>query len=356
MTIGIAAAGTGGHVFPALAVAEALEKLGTARNDIVFFGGDRIEATAVPEAGYDLVMVDVQGLVRTLSIENVRVVAGVLRSSRRIRREIAERGVTVMLAMGGYVTGPAALAARRARIPLILHEQNAVPGRANRLAARLAQKVFVAFPTAATALPKTEVVGNPLRAALLADPPPADAARLRYGLHAERPVVGVLGGSQGADALNRAAQQLVASHPAYQMLHLAGRRQHARWSELSAGVDGWTVVPFEHEMRFFYAASDLVIARAGALTVSELAATGTASILVPYPHASSHQDANAAVLADAGGSVVVPQSELEARLEGEISRALEPAELMRRRAATAAVGRPDAAGRVAAALREAAGV
>jgi UDP-N-acetylglucosamine--N-acetylmuramyl-(pentapeptide) pyrophosphoryl-undecaprenol N-acetylglucosamine transferase len=355
MTIGIAAAGTGGHVFPALAVAEALEKLGTAREDIVFFGGDRIEATAVPEAGYELVSVDVKGLVRTVSIENLGVLAGVVRSSRRIGREIAERGVTAMLAMGGYVTGPAALAARRARVPLFLHEQNAVPGRANRLAARLAQKVFVAFPAAAAALPRTEVVGNPLRAALLADPPTVDAARARYGLDPGRPVVGILGGSQGADALNHAAERLVAAEPAYQVLHLAGDRQHARWSELSAGVAGWTVVPFEHDMRFFYAAADLVVARAGALTVSELAATGTTAVLVPYPHASSHQDANAAVLADAGGSVVVPQSELEARLADEIARALEPAELTRRRAATAAVGRPDAAGRVAAALLEAAG-
>jgi UDP-N-acetylglucosamine--N-acetylmuramyl-(pentapeptide) pyrophosphoryl-undecaprenol N-acetylglucosamine transferase len=215
--------------------------------------------------------------------------------------------------------------------------------------------VFVAFPAAAAGLPRTEVVGNPLRAALLADPPTAEAALLRYGLEGKRPVVGILGGSQGADALNQAAQRLVASRPAYQVLHLAGRQQHARWSELSAGVDGWTVVPFEHEMRFFYAAADLVIARAGALTVSELAATGTAAILVPYPHASGHQDANARVLADAGGSVTVPQSELEARLAPEISRALEPAELVRRGAAAAAVGRPDAAGRVAAALREAAG-
>ncbi|NNC92595.1 MAG: UDP-N-acetylglucosamine--N-acetylmuramyl-(pentapeptide) pyrophosphoryl-undecaprenol N-acetylglucosamine transferase, partial [Acidimicrobiia bacterium] len=338
MTIGIAAAGTGGHVFPALAVAEALEQYGTAPADIVFFGGDRIEATAVPEAGYDLVSVDVRGLVRTVSLENFRVLAGVVRASRRIHREIAGREVKAMLAMGGYVTGPAALAARRAGIPLFLHEQNAVPGRANRLAARLAQKVFVAFPAAATALPRTELVGNPLRAALLADPPAADAARLRYGLDGERPVVGILGGSQGADALNNAAARLVAASPAYQVLHLAGSRQHARWSELAADVANWSVVPFEPEMRFFYSATDLVIARAGALTVSELAATGTPSILVPYPHASSHQEANAAVLADAGGAVVLPQSELEARIEGEVLRALEAGELARRRAAAAAIG------------------
>lgn len=354
MTIAIAAAGTGGHVFPALAVAEALERLGTARDEIVFFGGDRIEATAVPEAGYELVSVDVQGLAGTFSFRNLKVLAGVVRSARRIRREMTARRVTAMLAMGGYVTGPAALAARRARVPLFLHEQNAVPGRANRLAARLAKRVFVAFPVTTAAWPNTELVGNPLRAALLADPPSADTARLRYGLDAGRPVVGMLGGSQGADALNQAAQRLMEGHPGYQVLHLAGSQQHARWSELSADIPGWVVVPFEQEMRFFYAAADLVIARAGALTVSELAATGTPAILVPYPHAAGHQDANAAVLAEGGGSVVVPQPELADRLAAEIVQALAPGELTRRRAATAAVGRPDAAGRIAAILREAA--
>ena len=154
------------------------------------------------------------------------------------------------------------------------------------------------------------MVGNPLRAALLAAPPSRAAARCEYGLDADRPVVGILGGSQGADALNRAAGELVAT-PAYQVLHLAGREQHDRWSGLSADVADWTVLPFEAEMRFFYAAADLVIARAGALTVSELAATGTPSILVPYPDAASHQDANAADLAEAGGAVVLPQTELE---------------------------------------------
>jgi len=354
MTIAIAAAGTGGHVFPALAVAEALEKLGTARQDIVFFGGDRIEASAVPEAGYEFVQLDVRGLVRAASLENLRVMAGVVAAARRARREMVARGVTVMLAMGGYVTGPAALASFRARVPLFLHEQNAVPGRANRWAARLARRVFVAFPAAASALPRAEVVGNPLRSALLSDPPAPAIARSRYGLDPDRPVVGILGGSQGADVLNHAAQRLIETGPSYQVLHLAGSQQHERWSGLSAGVASWAVVPFESEMRFFYAAADLVVARAGALTVSELAATGTPSILVPYPGASSHQDVNASFLAERGASVVLPQPEL-ARLKQEIDRAFQPGELARRGAFSAAAGRRDAAVRVAVQVREAAG-
>ncbi len=353
MTIAIAAAGTGGHVFPAMAVAEALEKLGTSRDDIVFFGGDRIEATVVPEAGYEFVRLDVGGFVRSVGLQNLRVMTAVAKATGRMRREIMARGITAMLGMGGYVTGPAALAARSTRVPLFLHEQNAVPGLANRLAARLARRVFVAFPSAAAALPRTEVVGNPLRSALLADPPSSAAARDRYGLQPDMQVVGILGGSQGAEALNEAASNLAESGPVFQVLQLAGRDQHERWSGRSADVPAWTVVPFEPDMRFFYAAADLVVARAGALTVSELAATGTPSILVPYPGASSHQDANAAFLVEAGGATVVAQPDLS-RLGREVSRALVPAELSRRRAMAMAAARPDAAGRVAAQLREAA--
>lgn len=351
MTIAIAAAGTGGHVFPALAVAEALVRLGTEPTDIVFFGGNRIEATAVPAAGFELVSVDVRGLVRKLSPTNVKVMTGVLKAARTLRREMSDRRVTVVLAMGGYVTGPAALAARMARIPLFLHEQNAIPGLANRWAARLAERVFVAFPAAMAGFSRAETVGNPLRFALLADPPDRPAALARYGLAPDRPVIGVLGGSQGADALNRAAGGLVES--GHQVIHLAGRDQHEPWTDLAAGRSDWTVIPFEDDMQFFYAAADLVVARAGALTVSELAATGTPSILVPYPGVGNHQEANAAYLAEVGGATILLQPDL-ARLPAEVDAALEPLELKRRAAAAHARGRPDAAGYVAAQLKEAA--
>jgi len=353
MTIGIAAAGTGGHVYPALAIAEALVSLGTPPSDVVFFGGDRLEATAVPEAGFELVPVNLRGFVRSLSLDNLKVVAGVARGARTIGTHISQAGITVMLAMGGYITGPAALAARRARIPLILHEQNAVPGLANRLAARLARQVFVAFPGEAARLPRSEVVGNPLRAALREPPPAQSDARSRYGLDLARPVLGVLGGSQGADALNQAVAGLVAATPEFQVLHLAGLAQHERWTERAADSKEWVVVPFERDMQYFYAAVDAVVARAGALTVSELAATGTPSVLVPYPGASGHQEANARFLAEAGGATVLLQPQL-AGLEAAVAAMMEPSENARRAAAAAAVGRPNAAVRIASAIREAA--
>ena len=353
MTIAIAAAGTGGHVFPALAVAEALTRLGTNRDDIVFFGGDRIEAAAVPEAGFELVQVDLRGFAGKANLHNLRVLGQVLSGTRQLRGEIKSRNVTALLGMGGYITGPAALAARWARVPLFLHEQNAVPGTANRLAARFAERVFVAFPAAADDLPRTELVGNPLRAAFATDPPDVGAARARYGLDGSRPVVGILGGSQGADALNRAAAGLAADSPSYQLLHLAGRDQHQPWTEQATDHPGWVVLPFEPEMHWFYAAADLVVARAGALTVSELAATGTPSILVPYPGAAGHQQANARLLVDAGGSVLLSQDRLGG-LPAQIAKAITPSELATRGDAAAGVGRTDAAALIAAAVREAA--
>lgn len=353
MTVGIAAAGTGGHVFPALAVAEALVAAGLDPGEVVFFGGDRLEASAVPAAGFPLVTIKQRGFTRRLSIENLRAVRQVVGGARRVRREIRLRRIRAVLAMGGYITGPVAVAARLAHVPLLLHEQNADPGLANRLAARFADRVFVAFPAALERLPEAEVVGNPLRAALTGAMPPRRTAIERYGLDPDRPVVGVLGGSQGADALNQAAAELAGSDE-FQLLHLAGPEQHEQWTSRAAGSAGWEVIPFESDMQFFYAAADLVVGRAGALTVSELGATGTPSILVPYPGAEGHQTANAAFLAETGAAVLLPQGDLY-RLGEEIRAALLEGELARRAAAAAAHGRPDAADTVAAALMEAAG-
>ncbi|MBT8216566.1 MAG: undecaprenyldiphospho-muramoylpentapeptide beta-N-acetylglucosaminyltransferase [Acidimicrobiia bacterium] len=352
MTIAIAAAGTGGHVFPALAVAEALHVLGVARSDVVFFGGDRLEARVVPAAGYELIQLRMAGLARSFSLRNARVVGQLLAAARAVRRQIRDRHVTAVLAMGGYITGPAAIAARRAGVPLLIHEQNAVPGRANRWAARWADSVFVAFPAAQAALTRAEVVGNPLRADLVTRVPSRVEALDRYGLSPDRPVIGILGGSQGAAVLNVAAAALAGGGS--QLLHLAGPDQHTEWTARAAGESHWHVVPFEDQMGYFYAAADVAIARAGALTVSELAVTGTPSILVPYPGAGGHQRANAAFLVDAGGAVLLDQEQLD-RLPAVVEAALVPEELARRRAAARAVGKPDAAGRVAAAVLEAAG-
>ncbi len=345
MNIAIAAAGTGGHIFPALAVTEQLVALGLRADEIVFFGGDRLEAAVVPEAGFELVQVEIQGLRRRLSMDNLRLVRQVFLAQRRFRNVLKERDIRVVLAMGGYVTGPAALAARRAHVPLVLHEQNAVAGLANRLAARIATRILVGFPAAVAQLPGSRVVGNPIREAFTVHAPSGPAARTSYGLDPSRPVVGIMGGSQGADALNHAAATLAGS-PELQLLQLAGPDQAPDWLKASQAREDWVVIPFENRMERFYAAVDVVVARAGAITVSELAATGTPSVLVPLRGPGSHQRANAAFLVEAGAGELLDQADL-AMLPEMIMKMLMPSELRSRAAAAAALGRPGAASEIA---------
>ncbi len=175
--------------------------------------------------------------------------------------------------------------------------------------------------------------------------PSAPAARTSYGLDPSRPVVGIMGGSQGADALNHAAAAL-AGFPELQLLHLAGPDQAADWVKASGVREDWVVIPFESRMERFYAAADVVVARAGAITVSELAATGTPSVLVPLHGPGSHQRANAAFLVEAGAAELLDQSDL-AMLPEIVMKMLTPSELRSRAAAAGALGRPGAAAEVA---------
>jgi UDP-N-acetylglucosamine--N-acetylmuramyl-(pentapeptide) pyrophosphoryl-undecaprenol N-acetylglucosamine transferase len=349
MTVAIAAAGTGGHVLPALAVAEALQAAGLDRSAILFLGGDRIEAKLVPEAGYELHQYEVSGLPRSPTVDGIKVAIQTWRASGQVKSLLAAAGTRVVLAMGGYITGSAALAARRLGRPLVLHEQNAIPGLANRLASRWAARIFVAYESAREALPGAELVGNPLRAEILQPVSRAHACR-HYGLDPDLRVVGILGGSQGADALNRAAPQLLAD--GVQLLHLAGPGHP---SGLGAGEERrWLVKGFEDEMHFFYAACDIVVSRAGALAIAELAATGTPAVLVPYTHGTAdHQLANAAPLVEAGGAELVFERDLgqlpktvEAMLAGDLSGMS---------VAARTLSRPQAADVIAAAVMELAG-
>jgi UDP-N-acetylglucosamine--N-acetylmuramyl-(pentapeptide) pyrophosphoryl-undecaprenol N-acetylglucosamine transferase len=317
MRFAFAAAGTGGHVYPALAVARALGRLGIERDGVVFFGGDRMECTTVPEAGYDFVRVPLQGLKRSMSKDNMRLPASVWKATGLIKAELARRRVDVLIAFGGYVTVPAGWAARRAGVRLFLHEQNAQPGLANRLLARRADTTFVSFRGPSERLRSSRLVGNPLRLEIASFDRAAarPAALRRYGIPDGVPVLGVLGGSLGAVVLNEAAARIADAHDAgsIAIVHLAGRAHADAYRERAAASSAiWEVVPFEDQMQYFYAASDVVLSRAGALTISELAATGTPSVVVPYEAGTAgHQAANAAHLVRAGGSVMLSEGELD---------------------------------------------
>jgi UDP-N-acetylglucosamine--N-acetylmuramyl-(pentapeptide) pyrophosphoryl-undecaprenol N-acetylglucosamine transferase len=308
--IGIAAAGSGGHVFPALAVADAMVATGLTKDDIVFFGGDRMEAEIVPAAGYPFVQVDMHGIRRSLSTDNLTLPLKIKRATAVVANTIEAEDIQAMVVFGGYVSGPAGRAARKRGIPLIIHEANAVPGVANRMLASSATTVYVAFEPARAKLRDGIVVGNPLRQVFeVFDRQGRRAmARGRYGIDPNATVLGVFGGSLGSAALNDIAAEIATDEPrSFEVLHLTGAPHYDQISSAAADVDGWTVVPFEKEMEWFYAASDVVISRAGAITVSELHATATPAILVPLPAGKGYQALNAADLVDGGGGIVIAQ-------------------------------------------------
>jgi UDP-N-acetylglucosamine--N-acetylmuramyl-(pentapeptide) pyrophosphoryl-undecaprenol N-acetylglucosamine transferase len=367
----IAAGGTGGHVFPGLALARTLKEL-LPSAEVRFAGTSRgIENQAVPAAGFPLDLLPILPLSRRLSIQTVlspfAAVGGTAAALRLLRRERIE----VVAGMGGYVTLPVAAAARLAGIPVVLHEQNAIPGVANRLAARFARTVAVGVEAAAEAFPqgRTVVTGNPVRPELAR----LDRTRLRelgqkeLGLDPDRATLLVFGGSQGARHINQA---LVAATPHWpkpervQILHACGRREEGQVREAWAAADPQSrglkvrVEPFIERMDLAYAACDLALTRAGALTVAELTAAGVPAIMVPLPHATAdHQAGNARAVASGGGAVVLRDEDLSGeRLAATAAPLLEdPERLAKMSAAMASMAFPTAAQELAALVLEAAG-
>ncbi|MFZ0014570.1 MAG: UDP-N-acetylglucosamine--N-acetylmuramyl-(pentapeptide) pyrophosphoryl-undecaprenol N-acetylglucosamine transferase [Acidimicrobiia bacterium] len=314
MTFLIAAAGTGGHVFPGLAVGEALVSLGVDRDDVGYVGGDRLEAKVYPDEGFRFTQVELAGLKRSLTLENARVPGVVMRARADIRDEMTRTGVRAVLGMGGYVTIPAGLAARARRVPFFNAEQNAEAGLANRVAARWATQTFVAFAVTG-GLADGVWVGNPVREPFW----DFDRGALRpnalehYGIPDGVTVIGVFGGSLGAKAVNEAVTAMLArwEGPAVAVVHLTGESHLEAMSGLAAaGGVTWVRRGFEERMELFYAVSDLVIARAGG-AVAELTATATPSVLIPGEFGSGgHQAANARALETAGAAVVVAEDAL----------------------------------------------
>ncbi len=312
----VMAGGTGGHVFPALAVAESLRARGAAVQWLGSRGG--MESRLVPARGFPFHAVAVRGLRGRGAAGWLQAPWRVLRAAGAALRVLRRVAPDVVLGMGGYASGPGGVAAWLLRRPLVIHEQNAIPGLTNRILARFARIVLEAFPGSFPARTHARHTGNPVRAeiAALAGQEPrqrAEGAPLR---------VLVLGGSQGARALNEAVPAALAAlgaRAAVEVRHQAGERNldAARAAYAAHGLDVEPLA-FIDDMAASYAWADLVLCRAGAMTVAELAAAGVASVLVPYPFAvDDHQSANARFLADAGAALVVPERELQpARLAG----------------------------------------
>jgi UDP-N-acetylglucosamine--N-acetylmuramyl-(pentapeptide) pyrophosphoryl-undecaprenol N-acetylglucosamine transferase len=318
----IAAGGTGGHVFPALAVAQELRSRGV---DLKWLGtATGLEAERVPRAGIAFEALRVTGLRGRGLARLLRAPVMLLRSLLQAVSAIRHFRPHAVLGMGGYVSGPVGVAAWLLRRPLLIHEQNAIPGTTNKLLAPLATVVLEAFPGAFDVARKAIHTGNPLRRAFrehFAQPCPAgrDASGTD---HTKRFRILVLGGSQGALALNETlprAFSCARNKTVFQIWHQCGQAH----VELTRGIYSGTdldvrVDAFIEDMPAAYAWADVVICRSGAMTVAELACAGVASILVPFPYAvDDHQSANARFLAQPGAAIVIPQDKLNADAVGE---------------------------------------
>src|SRR4051794_18443709 len=339
-TILIAAGGTAGHVVPALAVADALRAEADAQ--VVFVGGERAEQTLVPEAGYELRTIAVEGLSRRNPLKAARGAIKALTATRTAQKILRDVRPDAVMGGGGYVAGPVGAAAAAGRIPLVLTEADSHLGLTNRLLARFARRVCLAFPIAGREGGKYRVTGRPV------PPPVTDRARARaaFGLQPGETCVLVFGGSLGARSINEAAIEAFAGAP-LRALHACGTRDYAALRERLG-----TPPPANYDLRDYItpfgdalAAADLTVARAGG-SIFEIAAHGLPAILVPYPHAAAdHQTANAAWMADAGAAVVVRDADLTAqRLDDEVGALLgDTARLAAMATASRALARPEAA-------------
>ncbi len=305
----VMAGGTGGHVYPALAVARALQ---AQSRDIVWLGTHRgLESRVVPEAGIDMEWISVKGLRRkgvlALIIAPFQLGWALLQSLAVIFR----RRPAAVLGMGGFASGPGGVAAWLTRRPLIIHEQNAAAGMTNRLLARFARVVLQAFPGSFNSNVVAETVGNPVREDIAAVAAPAERYNERRG-----PLrLLVLGGSQGALALNKVVPEALALLDANvrpQVRHQCGERtlDVATRAYADNGVDA-ELMPYIEDMAEVYAWADLVVCRSGALTVAELCAVGLPALFVPYPAAvDDHQTANAAAMVEADAAVIIQEQDL----------------------------------------------
>lgn len=346
----IACGGTGGHLFPGIAVAEAFREAG--HEVMLLISRKEIDARAT--AGHEhLTFESVPAIAKppTFSPRTPAFLWKLWSSIRHARGLIRGHQITAVLGMGGFTSLPPVFAGHRLGLPTFIHDSNARPGRANILTSRFCTRVFLGMDAAKRWIPKAEcqLTGTPVRPEILNLPPRAEAAA-KFGLDPARPTLLVTGGSQGARRLNEiaaAAANLLAAD--IQILHIAGPTNEADVAAALANRPGAVALGFCDAMHAAIAAADAVVARSGASFLTEIAVAGLPSILVPYPHAADdHQTANAQVFADAGAATLVQERDLDAEKLADLAKSI--LENPERRATMAAAARglamPDAAARV----------
>ena len=337
----IMAGGTGGHIFPGLAVAEQMRAAGW---DVVWMGArGGMEERLVPQHGYRTAWIRAKAARGKGLLQKLLLPANLLYSFWESARHIRAVRPSVVLGLGGYVAFPGGMMASLLNRPLALHEQNAIAGLANRVLSQVSDKVMVAFPET---LKGAEWTGNPVRAEIAAIALPEERYRNRAG-----PLkLLVVGGSLGAQALNEALPKAISLLPEKpRVVHQAGEKhlESLKANYLAARVEG-ELVAFIDDMARRYAEADLVICRAGAVTIAELSAGGMASILVPFPHAvDDHQTANAKFLSERGAAILIQQRDLSPEKLAALIRSMDRTKLLDMAKKARALGKPDAARLVA---------
>ena len=352
----VAGGGTAGHVLPGLAVAQALVERGHDASSIHFVGSERgLERTLVPAAGFDVTVLPGRGIQRRLTLENIAAAWGLARAVVKGVGIVRRRRPNVVLVLGGYASIACTIGAVIWRVPIVVMEQNARAGAANRLAGRFAKACAVPFVE--TDLPRSVVTGNPVRAEVLSINRERDreAARTALGVSGDRTFIAVVTGSLGSRKVNEAVFAAVpkwSTRTDLSIRHVIGSRD---WESVQGKLpegDGveYLAVRYEDHMDTVLAAADLLIGRAGGTTVAELAEVGVAGVLVPLPQAPrDHQTANAAALVRAGAAVLIPDAELDGdRLAAELQPLLDdPSKLERMGTAAHTLAQADAADAVA---------
>ena len=348
----LAGGGTGGHVYPAIAIARAIEK--EYPNSMIRFAGTRthMEWKAVPAAGYQITPISARGLQRGQMLRNMGIPFSVARGLYQSWRVIRELDPHVVVGTGGYVSAPVLWAAGLAKVPYVLQEQNAFPGKTNRLLAARALRIHIAFAEAADRFPEGKCLlsGNPVRPELLTAT--REAGLRMFGISADSRVLLVFGGSGGSVALNRAmaaALGTILEDPRVHIVWQTGPRYFEAYRSSVRVHDRLTLLGYIERMPLAYAAADLVMCRSGAITCSELEVSGTPAILVPSPNvAEDHQTWNARSIVADGGAVLLPEKELDTRLVTEVQTLMrDEGARAKMRAALLARARPAAAATIA---------
>lgn len=348
--IALAGGGTGGHVYPAIAIGDVLRDRG---HQVLYYGDEeRLEGRVAPERGYTFRPVRAPQYPRGGILGKIGFAWSLLRSIVATRGLLKRDNVELVLGVGGYISAPPVLAGWTIGAKRVVHEANAVPGKANQLCGRFSDRILLTFERTRdkfTADVPKELVGVPVNPKVLAGD--RDAARARYGLSTEQPVVLFVGGSLGAARINELAIHLARSDRAFQVLHLTGPRYLEEvQQELGTPPDGVVLVGYEDRMADAYAAADLVVCRSGSSTLAELCAVGKPSVLVPSPNVTeNHQEENARGLEAGGASVVMVEGDWDlARNGAAIAELLADAERLGKMAEGArALAKLDAAERAA---------